>query len=184
MALTPLRRTLLELLREPNSASRLARSLDVPRQRIGYHLKCLQEAGLIKAVGEVQRRGFAEKLYSTASSALVIDPQILGSAGRSEIEKQDRYASGHLIEAAARMVRDVSRMESAAAEEGSRLLTFTIETEIAFARPADIERYAADLADALHALASKYGRGKAGKRYSVVVGGHPAPAAAEEKNVN
>ena len=45
-ALSPLRRELLVRLREPGSAASLSEAMKLPRQRIGYHLKVLEEAGL------------------------------------------------------------------------------------------------------------------------------------------
>ena len=57
-ALTPLRRELLERLHEPGSASSLAGQLDLPRQKLAYHLRVLEEAGLVKLVEERPRRGF------------------------------------------------------------------------------------------------------------------------------
>ena len=38
-ALSPLRRQLLELLQEPASATQLAAALELPRQRVNYHLR-------------------------------------------------------------------------------------------------------------------------------------------------
>ena len=41
LALSPIRRRLLEALREPGSAASLAKRLDLPRQQLGYHLRAL-----------------------------------------------------------------------------------------------------------------------------------------------
>ena len=57
LALSPLRRRILRALREPGSASSLAAALKLPRQRIGYHLRALEAAGLVELVEERARRG-------------------------------------------------------------------------------------------------------------------------------
>lgn len=174
-ALSPLRRQLLRRLREPGSAASLSEAMKLPRQRIGYHLKVLERAGLIVVAGERQRRGFTEHLFAARSDALIVDPLILGANDPEGVEKQDSFAAEHLVGTAARIVRDVSRMREAAKEEGSRLLTFTVEANVTFAAPGDIERFAARLADALAGLAAEFTpkRGK-GRTYRVTVAGHPA----------
>ncbi|MFD1046885.1 ArsR/SmtB family transcription factor, partial [Kibdelosporangium lantanae] len=73
-ALSPLRRDLLKRLRTPGSASQLAAELEVPRQRLNYHLKALEKAGLVELVEERQRRGCVERILRTRPGALVVDP--------------------------------------------------------------------------------------------------------------
>ncbi|RZJ43087.1 MAG: ArsR family transcriptional regulator, partial [Brevundimonas sp.] len=58
LALAPIRRRILAALVEPASAAGLAKQLDMPRQKIGYHLKALEDAGLIRLAGERKKRGF------------------------------------------------------------------------------------------------------------------------------
>ena len=44
LALAPIRRRILAALTEPASAAGLAEQLDMPRQKIGYHLRALEDA--------------------------------------------------------------------------------------------------------------------------------------------
>ena len=175
IALSPLRRELLALLRTPASAATLAEALDLPRQKIGYHLRILEKAGLIAEVETRQRRGFTERLLEARSDALIVDPMILAPPDPDAIDRQDRFAAGHLIRTAAGIVRDVSRMQSTAAGEGSRLLTFTIEADVAFARPSDIQDFAARLSNALAGIAAEFApQEDKGRSYRVTIAGHPA----------
>jgi DNA-binding transcriptional ArsR family regulator len=162
-----LRRTLLQRLREPASATRLAAGLGLPRQRVNYHLRELERAGLIELVEERRRRGCTERIFR--ASAFVVDPAVLGEPAVA----QDRFAASHLVHSAAGVVRDVTRMQTAAEAEGSRLLTFTIETEVGFAAPEDLERFTEALAESVARTAAAFDA--PGRRYRVVVGGHPAP---------
>jgi hypothetical protein len=91
------------------------------------------------------------------------------------VAARDRHAAEHLIAAAGRTVREVTRMQAAAAERGQRLLTFTVEIDIAFGRPADVHRFTDELAAALAAVAERF-HTPGGRRYAVTVGGHPAVA--------
>ena len=53
----PLRTRILELLAEPRSAVDIARTLDVARQKVGYHLKVLEKHGLL-TWGETARESY------------------------------------------------------------------------------------------------------------------------------
>ena len=116
---------------------------------------------------------FAEPgdLGAAQTDAFVVDPGVIGSGPTSD----DRHAAEHLMAAATDVVRDVSRMQAAAAAEGTRLLTFTVEAEVAFATPADVLRFTDRLADAVAGVVAEV-HDPDGRPYRVVVGGHPAPA--------
>jgi predicted ArsR family transcriptional regulator len=150
-------------LREPSSATRLAAELGLPRQRVNYHLRELERAGLVRLVEERRRRGCTERIF--AARSFVVDPGVIGA--------QDDFAAGHLVNTATALARDVARMQEAADERGERLLTFTIEAEVGFAEPADLDRLVEALARTVAAFDAP------GRRYRVVVGGHPAPAKEE-----
>ncbi len=173
LALAPLRRQILLALGEPASAAGLAEQLDMPRQKIGYHLRALEAAGLIRPAGERRKRGFVEKLF-VAAGAYVLDPALLQTPPDTEaVEAQDRYAADHLIAAASTLVRDVARMRAAAAAEGARLLTLTVEAEVSFAAPSDFEAFADEVAEAVAAVARKYSA-PAGRRFRLTAAAHPA----------
>ena len=171
--LTPLRLRMLALLREPGSAATLAAALGLPRQKVGYHLHALEKAGLVTPAGERQRRGFTERLFVAEAGAFVVDPSIFG-VPPSSAEKQDRFAAEHLVARSAETVREVTRMQTAAAVEGTRLLTFTIEADIGFAAPQDVEAFAGRLTDMVAALAEEFAPKSEGRRYRLLIGGHPA----------
>jgi DNA-binding transcriptional ArsR family regulator len=175
--LSPIRLTLLHRLRTPSSASQLASGLGLGRQRVNYHLRALERAGFIELVEERQRRGCVERMLVARARAFVVDPEVVGAGGgaRGQAEAQDRFSAEHLIHSAASVVRHVSRMQAAADREGTRLLTFTIDTELTFDAPADLERFTTALAAFIAQHAARHAA-VAGRRYRIVAGGHPAPA--------
>ncbi len=174
LALSPIRKRLLAALREPGSATTLAAALDLPRQRIGYHLRTLEQGGLIELVEERKRRGFVERVFVARADAFLVDPSILGPL--PETEAQDQFASEHLVSVAAGIVRDVTRMRQAAAQAEQRLLTFTIEADIGFSTPRQLEDFAREVTEAVAELARNYPSDGPGRRYRVVIGAHPAVA--------
>ncbi len=182
-ALSPLRRQLLARLRTPASAAQLASELELPRQRIGYHLRELEAAGLVELVEERRRRGFVERVLRAGAEAYVVDPAVMSrdddQASGSETAAgdptaRDRHAAEHLVDVAGRTVRDVARMQTAAERSGRRLLTFTLETEVRFGAPADVHRFTDALAAALADVVAAFDT-PSGRAYRVIGAGHPAP---------
>lgn len=171
-AMTPLRLKMLALLREPGSAATLATALELARQKVGYHLHALEKAGLVMPAGERQRRGFTERLFVAKAGSFVVDPSILGVP--PAVEKQDRFAAEHLVARSAETVREVTRMQAVAADEGSRLLTFTIEADVGFAAPQQVEVFAERLTGMVAKLAEEFAPNGEGRRYRLLIGGHPA----------
>jgi DNA-binding transcriptional ArsR family regulator len=83
---------LLARLRSPASAAVLSEEFAMPRQKIGYHLRMLEKAGLVAEAGTRRRRGFTERMLETRSDALIVDPMILAPADPDAVGKQDRFA--------------------------------------------------------------------------------------------
>ncbi len=178
LALSPLRRRLLGLLRTPSSATQLAAELDLPRQRVNYHLRALETAGFVELVEERPRRGFVERIMRTRPGTFVVDPTMMIA---DEVEQaHDQYAAEHLVNVAATTVRDVGRMQAGAVAEGKRLLTFTVEAQVRFARPQDVHAFTDELAGAVRQVVERFDNPD-GRPYRVVAGGHPAPAEQERK---
>lgn len=170
-ALAPIRRRLLELLRQPASATKLAKQTGLTRQKLNYHLRVLERAGLVELVETRQRRGCVERVLRATAAELVVDPRILARGER--VRSRDRYAAEHLIGAASDVVRSVSRLRAGADAAGKRLLTFTIEADVTFAQPADVHAFTDALAAAVAELAAEHGSDQ-GQRFRLVLGGHPS----------
>jgi predicted transcriptional regulator len=179
VALSPLRRRLLRRLRTPASATEVAGEMNLARQKVNYHLRALEGAGLLSLVESRQRRGCTERVLVASARAFVVDPNLVAgrAAPGARAAAQDRFAAGRLVAAAAGMVSDVTRMQAKAERQQKRLLTFTVETEVGFETPEDIERFSTALADAVARLATRFTTPRAARRYRVVVAGHPQPNA-------
>jgi DNA-binding transcriptional ArsR family regulator len=186
VGLSPIRRRLLERLREPASATQLATELAMGRQRVNYHLRALEKAKLVDLVEERQRRGCVERILIARALAFIVDPAVMtaktGSTGSNSPAPlavsrtaQDRFSAEYLIDTAADLVRDVTRMRAASEKQGARLLTFTMQTDISFAEPGDLERFTTAVSEFVAREAAKYHTPGGGRRYRVVIGGHPSP---------
>jgi predicted ArsR family transcriptional regulator len=60
---------ILRRLREPGSAASVAAQLDAPRQRIRYHVRELERAGLVTRVAERAHGGLVERLVQASALA-------------------------------------------------------------------------------------------------------------------
>jgi DNA-binding transcriptional ArsR family regulator len=170
-ALAPLRRRLLMRLAEPASATEVAAEFGVSRQKLNYHLRKLEDAGLIELVAQRQRRGFTERVLQARADAYVVDPAVVW--GPRRIAEGDRHAADHLVDVAATTVREVARMQAKAGKKGLRLLTFTLETAVRLEAPGDLHRFTEALAGAMAEVVARFDS-PGGRAYRVVGAGHPA----------
>ena len=177
--LDPTRQRLLEHLREPDSATGLARRLRLPRQRLNYHLKVLEAAGLVELVEERRKGNCIERVVRATARAFIISPEALGALGPSAETAADRLSSAYLVAVAGRTIRDVAALEDRARKEGKRIATLTLETEVRFANAESRARFAEELAEALARVAAKYHdeRAPGGRRFRLLAAVHPVPPA-------
>jgi DNA-binding transcriptional ArsR family regulator len=174
-AIEPTRRRILELLREPDSSTGVAKQLGLPRQRVNYHVRELEKAGLVEEVGRRQKRGLAERLLRATASHYLISPDAMPGMGADPEQIRDRFSASYQVAVAARTIHEVGRLMELAREAGKPLPTLTLDTEIRFATPADRDAFADELIVAVAALAAKYQATdeQGGRSYRVTVGAHP-----------
>jgi DNA-binding transcriptional ArsR family regulator len=177
-ALSPLRRRLLLALATPESATTLGKLLGLARQKVNYHLRALERAGLVELVGEIPRRGLTERLYRATARSVIVDPNVLGMVPMGDA---DRFSSAHLVGVAARAVREVALLRDRAEEAGKPLATFTIDTEINLGTPSEFDSFAADLRDAVALLVERYHRPGKGRRHRMVATSYPVITKTEEE---
>src|SRR5690349_9769955 len=78
VALDPVRSRLLAELAEPASAATLAGRLGIARQKINYHLRALEEHGLVRVADKRQWGGLTERLLVATAASYVVSPSALG----------------------------------------------------------------------------------------------------------
>lgn len=175
-ALEPTRARILAELAEPGSATTVAATLGLPRQKVNYHLRLLEQLGLVELVEQRPRRGLTERVVrATARGYLVVPPPL----GReiAEPDRADRLSAHYLLALAARLVREVAGLTRRAEAAGRPLATLAIDTEIRFADAADRAAFTRELTDAVTVLAARYHDESAdsGRWHRLVVAAHPRP---------
>lgn len=174
--LDPMRRQLLDELAEPDSAAGLARRLGMPRQVVTYHVRQLEAEGLVSFVAERRKRNCVERIVQATARSYVISPAALGPLGADPNRVEDQFSSTYLLAVASKLIGDVATLRRRADASGKRLATFTAQTDVRFASPAEQSAFAAELTECLGRLAAKYHQSEAtnGRTFSFVLAGHPA----------
>jgi DNA-binding transcriptional ArsR family regulator len=174
--LHPLRRQILEALREPGSASSIAEGLGLPRQRVNYHLRELETQGLVELQEERRKGNCVERVFRATARHYLIAPEVLGDLAADPDQIRDRFSSTYLVALAADAIRDLGALRSGADAAGKKLATFSLQSEIAFATAAERNAFAEELANEVARLASKYHDEDAegARRFKLLLGMYPA----------
>ncbi|MEO3758890.1 helix-turn-helix domain-containing protein [Mycobacterium sp. B14F4] len=176
-ALDPTRSRLLAELTEPASAAALASRVGISRQKVNYHLRTLEEHGLVTEAGERKWGGLRERLLVATATSYVVSPAALGPVASDPGRAEDRLSASFLIALAARAVREVGELWSAARAKNKRLATLSIDTAIRFRSPADRASFTRELSDAVTALVARYHdeSDPHGRAYRLMVAAYPTP---------
>lgn len=176
-ALNPLRNRLLAELDQPASAAGLAARLDVPRQKVNYHLRELERLGLVTVAEERQWGGLTERLVVANASTFVISPAALGRIATDPARVHDRLSAGYLVALGARVVREVSDLVRRAGIANKRLATLSMDTTVRFRSAAERAGFTRELTAAVTQLVGKYHDPHApgGRSHRLLVAAHPLP---------
>ncbi|HEY8527320.1 MAG TPA: helix-turn-helix domain-containing protein [Acidimicrobiales bacterium] len=179
--LHPTRLRILRALAEPDSAAGLARRLGEPRQRLGYHLRQLEAAGLVELVEERRRGNCTERVVRASAPAYVVDPAVLGPVAAHPGRARHGLPVSYLVAVLTRGVRELAKLRRLAGRAGKRLPVLTLDTEVTFASPEAQARFAEELSTAVSEVVARHHAGDAagGRRFRLVVGAYPIPPEAE-----
>ncbi len=183
--LDPRRGALLNELKEPRSAAELAERLEIPRQKVNYHLRTLESLGLVQVAETRKWGGLTERRMVASAHAYAVSPEALGSLAAETEHSVDRLSASYLIALGGRLVREVGDLVRRSASAAKRLATLSIDTEIRFRSPAERAEFTRELTGAVADLVSRYHDGSApnGRSFRLVIASHPLPSSsAKEKS--
>ena len=167
----PLKAEVLREMDRPQTTADLALAMGIPRQKLGYHVRQLEDAGLLKSVGE-SRRGncVARKLQAVAQHIIVIQTDPNGPI------LQDRFSGSWLVGRCARAIREVGVLSADAGKDGKKLSMLILESEIAFDNQQEQQAFAQELNELITALADRYGSTSSGAtRFRLLTVSYPKP---------
>jgi DNA-binding transcriptional ArsR family regulator len=154
--LKPRRIEILKRLDEPRTCPELAAEFGESAQNIYYHVKALEQAGLVDKVGERRVRGTVEGRYQAHARAYWLAPQLVGQIGGPRAT-QDQTSLRYLLAMAEEVQADVGRLAQQV-EAGQSIPSLSLAANIYLP---DGERRAAFLRDVqatFERLARDYGR--------------------------
>ncbi|HJZ95471.1 MAG TPA: helix-turn-helix domain-containing protein [Candidatus Solibacter sp.] len=173
---SPTRLKILEQLDEPDSAAGVARRLELSRQQVSYHMRELEQAGLVELVEERRKGNCLERVVRAGARSYVISPEALGKLGTTPEQQRDRFSIGYLVSLASRTIRDLAVLCGRAEKAGKRVSTLALEVEVRFASAESRHAFAEELANNIAQLAAKYHDESApgGRRFRLFGGVYPA----------
>ncbi len=173
VSLDPIRSRLLAELAEPGSATMLAGKIGLPRQKVNYHLRTLEQHGLVHLVEERRKGNVTERVLQATAASYVISPAALAAVAPDPSRAPDRLSARWLLALAARLVGDVGSLITGATQARQRVATYALDGEIRFATAADRAAFAEELTAAVTHLIGKY-HSETGRKHRLVVAVHPA----------
>src|SRR5689334_2597780 len=180
VSLDPIRSRLLAELAEPGSATMLAGKLGLPRQKVNYHLRTLEQHGLIHLVEERRKGNVTERMMQATAASYIISPNAMAAVAPDPSRAPDRLSARWLLALAGRLVRDVGTLITGATQAKQRVATFALDGEIRFATPDDRAAFATELTDHVTHLLAKY-HSETGRKHRLVVAVHPALDSQEDQ---
>ena len=181
LVLDPVKGRILAALSTPGSAASLAPQVGLTRQKVGYHLRALEEHRLVEPVAERQWGGLKERMMIASAASYVVSPAALGPIASDPARARDRLSASYLVALGARIVREVGELWHRARKVDKRLATLSLDTVVSFKSPADRAAFTRELASTIAVLAARYHdeQTPGARPHRLVVASYPAPSASE-----
>jgi DNA-binding transcriptional ArsR family regulator len=192
--LDPRRSRILAVAREPASATEIARRLGLPRQRVHYHVRELERAGLLRPAGRRRRGNLIEQRFLATARSYALAPELLGPMAADWRALSDPGSVRYLLALTEQVRSDLARLLPDE-EEDSAALPRTVSVKAQFRLESETQRaaFAAALREAIVSVVARYttpdrredGRAGNGRVHRLVLATYPLagekPAKREEK---
>ncbi|HZI89377.1 MAG TPA: helix-turn-helix domain-containing protein [Candidatus Polarisedimenticolia bacterium] len=157
--LHPLRLEILKRSGEPRTCTELADAVGETPQKIYYHVKVLQRAGVLERVEERRVRAIHEGYYQAVARAYWLSPKLVGRVPGPR-RPRDPASLGSLLPVVEELQSDVGRLAERE-RPGSTSLAFSAQVRLA--RPEDRTAFLSEVQNAIQAVAKKYGAAGPGR---------------------
>ncbi len=153
--LKPLRIELLRLMDRPRTCSELAEVFAETPQKIYYHVKALERAGLVERCGERQVRGATEGFYRARARSYWLTPTLVRSLGGAT-KVRDQTSLTMLCQHAERMLDDAGRL-ARKRDAGIHVPSLSLGAEISLPDARRRSEFLRELQETFERLATKFG---------------------------
>jgi DNA-binding transcriptional ArsR family regulator len=163
--LRPGRIEILRQLAEPASCTDVGGRLSLAPQKVYYHVKQMERAGLVGRVAQRQVRGITEGIYQASGASYWLAPTLVGAIGRRRVE--DEMSLGYLLSLSEQLQTDLARL---AAQTGERP-SLGMSGEV-WLQPERRPEFLNDLRAAIEGVLTRYG-GAEGAPFRIALACYP-----------
>ncbi|HKP53425.1 MAG TPA: helix-turn-helix domain-containing protein [Chloroflexia bacterium] len=151
--LKPQRIEMLRLMDHPRTCLELGKIFGETPQKINYHIKALQDAGLVEQVGERRVRGTVEGSYQARARSYWLASDLVGQIGGAAIA-QDQASLRHLLSLTEEMRGDIGHL---AQQVGREIPSLGLSLHVELNDESRRADFMADVQQMAQILAHKYG---------------------------
>jgi DNA-binding transcriptional ArsR family regulator len=172
--LHPLRVELLKRMDEPRTCPELGGLFSESAQKIYYHVKALEKAGLVAKVDERRIRGVVEGYYQAKARSYWLSPQLVGNIGGVQMA-QDQTSLRFLLTLAEEIHDDVGHLGQRS-EAGKDVASLGMAAQIYLPDGDARAAFLADVQEVFQNLARKYGVNgddENGKTFKLILACYP-----------
>jgi len=153
--LKPIRIELLKWMGEPRTCPELAEFFHESPQKIYYHVKALEKAGLVEKVEERRVRGVVEGYYQAKARSYWLAPTLVGQIGGAQTT-QDQTSLRFLLTLAEEVQDDIGHLGNRS-EAGEEVPSLGLSAYIYLPNGERRTEFLEDVQAMFQTLARKYG---------------------------
>ena len=153
--LKPIRIEILRRMDEPCTCPILADYFDESPQKIYYHVKALEQAGLVEKVEEKRVRGVVEGYYQAKARSYWLAPHLVGKVGEKKLSR-DQQNLQVLLSLAEEVHDDLGKLANRA-KAGQDVPSLSLSAHIHLPDGDRRAEFLEELALVFQSLARKYG---------------------------
>lgn len=154
--LQPLRLQVLSQLAERRSCAQVAAALHETPQKVHYHVKVLERAGLVEKVSERRVRALSEGLYRAVARSYWLSPRLVERIGGAR-PARDAVSLEHLLGLTEELSIELGTLAQRVAS-GASVPSLGLSAEVDLSDPARRGEFLRDVEAAVRSVAEKYGR--------------------------
>src|SRR5882757_7600582 len=106
----PRRVEVLRRLAVPRTCTEIGRDLGDSPQKVYYHVKRLQSAGLVELAEERRVRGITEGIYRAVAGSYWVSPDLVGRIGPPRVS--DQFGLGFLLDLSEELQSDLAALSA------------------------------------------------------------------------
>jgi DNA-binding transcriptional ArsR family regulator len=163
--LRPGRIEILRQLAAPASCTDVAGRLGQAPQKVYYHVKRMEQAGLVDRVAQRQVRGITEGIYQASGGSYWLAPDLVGAIGQRQAA--DEMSLGYLLSLSEQLQSDLAGLAGKTGERPSLGMSGEVRLQ-----PERRHEFLSDLRAAIQGVLTKHG-GADGAAFKVAFACYP-----------